>query len=330
MSGATVAYHLRPNKAVDRLLFLDLLQRVNQLKPIHNYRYISFGGPTLEDFKMIHSSFGIKEMISLEAEKWLVPRQKFNLPVRCIECRHQNSSDFIEEYVPNGNTVIWLDYATPKEVRGQIQELQMLLSKIDSYDIVKITLNANPYALYRTDPGKPEFKEIQQEKRLEELKVRIGDFVPNHITPEYMDWKKYPTTLCLALETAIKEAMASRVNVDFVPLTAFSYADSEHQMLTLTGILLPTGKKKNFLHNTSLNKWEFRMRTWDSPQRINVPALSAKEKLEIDKWLPSKAKKGIHKKLKFQFHKQAHKSIDLLENYMKYYRHYPSFHRVLY
>ncbi|WP_407928292.1 O-methyltransferase, partial [Collimonas silvisoli] len=57
MSGAYVPYHLRQNKAVDRQLFVDLLTKLNRYKAIGDYSYVSFGGPYLEDFKLVHSHF---------------------------------------------------------------------------------------------------------------------------------------------------------------------------------------------------------------------------------------------------------------------------------
>ena len=66
MSGGTVPYHLRQNKAIDRSLFIDLLARLNRCRDISDYTYIGFGGPFLEDFKSVHSFTGISKMISIE------------------------------------------------------------------------------------------------------------------------------------------------------------------------------------------------------------------------------------------------------------------------
>ena len=68
MSGERVPYHLRPNKFVERALFVELLSHINAVHPIADYVYVGFGGPYLEDFKILHQHFGIKNMLSLEQE----------------------------------------------------------------------------------------------------------------------------------------------------------------------------------------------------------------------------------------------------------------------
>lgn len=57
MSGASIPYHLRPNKAIDRYAFLELLSKVDRYIDcdISQYKYVGFGGHSLEDFKYIHS-----------------------------------------------------------------------------------------------------------------------------------------------------------------------------------------------------------------------------------------------------------------------------------
>jgi hypothetical protein len=62
------AYHLRTNKAVERLLFIELLRRLDRAlsRPIAQYKYVGLGGPYLEDFNLLHATFGNNEMTSLE------------------------------------------------------------------------------------------------------------------------------------------------------------------------------------------------------------------------------------------------------------------------
>ena len=43
-------YHQRPNKTVDRYLFVELLSKINRYRHIGDYSYIGLGGPSLEDF----------------------------------------------------------------------------------------------------------------------------------------------------------------------------------------------------------------------------------------------------------------------------------------
>jgi len=65
MSGTSIPYHLRQNKAIDRYAFLELLSRIDRFCNITEYSYIGFGGHSLEDFKYVHSRFGINNMTSI-------------------------------------------------------------------------------------------------------------------------------------------------------------------------------------------------------------------------------------------------------------------------
>lgn len=336
MSGALVPYHQRQNKAVDRHLFIDLLARVNRYKPISGYTYISFGGAFLEDFKLLHSQFGNVQLISLEKDLVAWDRQQFNLPISCIRCVREDSNTFITNYSISGNAIFWLDFADANRTRQQIEEFQSLLGKMQAYDIVKLTLNANPNVLRdsnSTDEGGcRETSETRNEKRLSELRRRLDDFIPQDTTSQSMTKDALPSVLLRAVQYAANEAMKSKqlLKERFYPLTAFVYNDSQHQMLTVTGIILPKSEVKKFLGETGINKWNLASRSSTPYQKIMVPSLSAREKIFIDRLLPKATSKQIQKKLGFLFDKNNVKSIKIIDNYKLFYRYYPNFHKVLF
>jgi hypothetical protein len=242
MSGGFIPYHLRPNKAVDRQLFVELLSKVNRFKPIRQYTYVGFGGSFLEDFKLIHTYFGNNKMISIEESLNVLKRQRFNLPLRCITRRHEKSGDFIASYPVKGPAMIWLDYANPRELRVQIEEYEALISKLQLHDIVKITLNASPDTLRGHDSidenEKRETKDVRNAKRLKKLTVRLGDYLPQDTDATMMTVDELPHVYCRVLEFAANKALQGRSSEMVQPLSAFVYADSTHQMLTLTGIII--------------------------------------------------------------------------------------------
>ena len=51
-AGSSLPYRLRPNKAVDRELFLSLLMRLAPALSLEKYHYVGLGGPFLEDFRL--------------------------------------------------------------------------------------------------------------------------------------------------------------------------------------------------------------------------------------------------------------------------------------
>jgi len=334
MSGGFVPYHLRPNKAVDRHLFVELLTKINRYAPISKYTYVGFGGSFLEDFKLVHNTFGNKKMISIEGDPNVMRRQKFNLPLRCIERRNEKSGDFIASYSIEGQAVIWLDYASPREIRIQVEEFESLIAKLQTHDILKITVNANPETLRARDSiddsGRRETAGVRNEKRLAKLSARLGDYLPQEASAEMMTLDELPKLLCRALEFDANNALKGSRSETFQDLTSFVYSDLSHQMLTVTGMILQKSEVRNFLKETDIRRWELSSLDYRTVRRIRVPELTAREKLFIDRYLPASSEKLIHKRLDFLFDDDEEISLQILKGYTDFYRFYPNFQKVIF
>jgi hypothetical protein len=334
VSGALVPYHQRQNKAVDRHLFVEILMRLNRRVPIAKYTYVSFGGAFLEDFKLMHAAFGNSKLISLEQNETAWKRQLFNLPLSCIQCLRQKSGDFVDTYAIATNAIIWLDYAAARKTREQLGEFQALLPKLREFDIVKITMNVNLDTLRsagtRDQDGKIESAEVLGQKRFEELQRRIGDFMPQRFNAQSMTPDEYPRVLLSAIEAAANEALKGRPTELFQPLAAFVYSDLTHHMLTVSGIVLKKSERGKFLQDCDLKSFKLASPKWGEYKRIMLPALTARERLFIDQRLPKWGGKSIQKRLKFLFDPDEKRSVEILQNYIQFYRQYPNFHRVVF
>lgn len=336
MSGGFVNYSLRPNKAVDRQLFIDLLVRANRYLSIGDYTYISFGGTYFEDFKLMHSYFGNDEMISIEGDLTVYERQKFNSPHASIKLNHTKSNDFISSYTPDRNAIVWLDYASPSELKSQCNELEILIGKALLGDIIKITVNANPNTLLNSDSwneekGRRYFVNEINEKRLSILRERVGEILPNYATSDDFSRKRYPSLLNKMIGYVCSVAINNRGESEpivFQPMTSFSYADSEHQMLTVTGTLLKKAEVNDFLNTTQLNRWSLASTDWTNSIAIAVPALTVKEKYFLDQLMPTLDYDMVKRNLGFSFVPLEKENKEIIESYMKLYRYYPSFQRV--
>ena len=262
MSGGSVPYHLRQNKTVERGVFLDLLLRVARSTPtkLRDYRYIGFAGPFSEDFKLIHSQLGISHFVSIEMDEAVLKRQRWNAPVRGIEYRHLKSREYIDEHDSAIPSIVWLDYTEPKTIGHQLSELESLVSKSADYDLIKVTFNASNVALGH-DPTIP-LNTIPL--RIARARERLGNFLPVgfDVTPEDVDRKGYPCLILKAVEYAVKRGMEGKTLSRFQPLAAFIYQDSEHRMLTLTGIVLPKKEVTSFLKDTGLKTWRLATTKW--------------------------------------------------------------------
>ncbi|WP_198118970.1 O-methyltransferase [Massilia rhizosphaerae] len=321
--GGTIPYNLRQNKAIERGLFVDLLSRIGRYRNISKYTYIGFGGPFMEDFKLLHNEIKISKMISLEVDKNVLARQAFNLPLACIELRNKKSGDFLVSHAFSGSNIVWFDYAIPKDLPTQLAEVESLVSKLSAGDIVKITLNANPSSL-----GEPtNTTEDLLDYRAKIAQQRLATYAPSNIDGDSVKSNSYPTLLLRALENSMKAGLSGTADLILQPLTAFIYADGQ-QMLTATAIILKKGHRKDFILKSRLYAWEYQCIDWKKPISISIPDLSLKERLEIESLLPGATPADIQAKLGY-FIGNKKDALGLMENFVRYYRLSPSYTRVV-
>ena len=331
MSGTTVPYHLRQNKYVERRIFVDLLAYLDRWKPLKTYLYVGFGAIYFEDFKLIHSQFAIKKMLSIEREKWIMPRQKINVPFGCIDHKLCNSSDFVQRVdtyrhsYKVTNILAWLDYAGGTEIANQLNDVKALIPSLVANDILKVTFEADPEKLVpKTDLADEEIFTA----RLEQLRSRLGaQFLPEGVKPEQMTETAYPMVLCEAFKRVAASAMKESPELVFQPVGCYAYKDSV-QMVTLTGILLRRTERAQFRARTRLETFALASLLWEL-HRIEVPDLSLREKFILDREIFQKTAKGVEKRIRFSFAKDRTESLNMIDSYMKFYRYYPTYYPVV-
>ncbi|MDH1700284.1 O-methyltransferase [Comamonas terrigena] len=343
MSGGSISYHLRENKAIERNLFIDLLSRIGRYTNISDYTYVGFGGPFREDFKAIHSSLRIEKMISIEMDSNVFARQNYNYPARMIEAKNCTSSEFIDEFDEiDGNSIFWLDYTQPKELKNQITDFRNIISKMQKFDVAKITLNAHSPSL--GSPKEEEDKDSElahlklHEYRAKVLATRVDSYWNGDIESQDVLPNNYPATLLRILKNSLHGLQGRIGSIYFQPLASYTYQDGV-KMLTLTGVILDANNRneiQNFIDKTRIGSWPYNNLDWSDPKEISVPSLSARERMEIDAMLPLTPPAGksiaevIEEKLGFvpSTSDELTKGRELLENYARYYRAYPFFSRV--
>ncbi|MEZ7215361.1 O-methyltransferase [Klebsiella spallanzanii] len=329
--GNRIPYHLRHNKAVERNLFIDLLSKINNCRNISDYVYVGFGGPFLEDFKIMHTALKIKKMKSLELIENTHNRQKFNMPVACVDIgdKPQTSTNFLSTYDFKKRTrhIVWLDYTEPSELNEQLNEVQLLCSKLNPYDIVKVTLNAHAETLgkaremlHSADP---------REYRAGQLSEKLDIFTPYPITAAHTGSKALPTTLLQALKKAMFMGVTNRPDVIIQPLSSFFYADGQG-MITATAILLENKQSKinGFFKKSRLFSWPFLDQQWSKPRNINIPTMSLKERLLIESKLPSGSTKEIIDAMGFYLAEDEPQTNSQLETFIEYQRAIPWFSKI--
>ncbi|MBW4460119.1 MAG: hypothetical protein KME47_07770 [Nodosilinea sp. WJT8-NPBG4] len=327
MSGATIPYHLRQNKAVDRYAFMELLSKVDRFCDVSKYQYVGFGGHSLEDFKYIHNRFGISSMTSIERDEEVYKRQQFNLPHNCINCLLQDSNDFVRDFIREERTIIWLDYTKPAQLGSQIAQFQSIIDRFSSLDIIKITLNA--HASSYVEANKTVQPNDTWNARIKDLEKKLGNelFPFADISPDMMTARGFPNAIHLIVKYAANLAMRGDLDIYFQPLTSFSYNDGQ-EMLTVTGILLEKTQSESFFNKTGIDQWELGNVDWKEPTRIDMPDLTIKERMHIDTFLPNFSADLVHEKLGFLINQKESISLEMLKTYVLFYRQSPYFSRI--
>ncbi|MGS5086299.1 O-methyltransferase [Hydrogenophaga sp. A37] len=248
-----------------------------------------------------------------------------------IQPHCKDSSEFFRTHnFSEKGTVVWLDYTSAEDLNEQLNEFHGVVAKLDTYDVAKITLNASTLGLGQFS----EIPEIQRAvKRRETLRARIPTFAPADLTDKDFQTKNYPTTLQRCVQNSLHDLSARNTELYFHPLSTFSYADGQ-TMLTITGMVFKASddaRVKQFIANSRLDKWPFANLEWTPPMSINMPALSAKERMKLDECLPidEEAVKNPADHLKKHLGFVPGANDGELSNYAKYYRQYPHFSRVI-
>ena len=308
------AYHLRPNKAVDRFLLGEVIQRMRALGNLSEYTYYGFGGPYLEDFRYLYERHEDLAMVSLERDSEIVKRQRFHLPSRKLRLREVSFGDFVEEYEPNGEKAIfWLDY-TRLSV-DDIEDFMVLLQRVERLSVVKISLRAQSRD-YNAKPGL--FKE------------RFNGFIPIGVAEPPQRLADFANTIQGMVRISVEKALKGFTGTLFQPISSFCYRDTSG-MFTLTGIVCSRDEECRI--RSVFGDWEFANFDWNPPTRIDVPMLSTKERLHLQSVLPcdESAIKMLQFALGYALDGSGSEATTLeqLKQYATFHRQYPYFIRAM-
>ncbi len=313
-AGSSLPYRLRPNKAVDRELFLSLLMRLAPKLALEKYHYVGLGGPFLEDFRLIHGRVGIAKMTCIEMEEQVHKRQLFNRPIASIECIHKSLEDYLDETNLDSPAIIWFDYTEPKGITSQIERFARTIGTVPIGSVLRITMNANPSSLGRPDGNLSEAELM--EWRLQAFQRRLGALFPNGLIADGMKQEYFGKSLLHALKLAVEKEVLSFRDRRIVWALATHYADGQ-AMVTATLVVCQNDDKTI---EEVVHAWEFHATT-DAPHRVDLPALSTLERLTMESNDDAQAKMGFE----LPTSNMGQNPFDVFK---KFYRIYPHFSRV--
>lgn len=327
-TGSSLPYRLRPNKAVDRELFLSLLTRLAAKLSLEKYHYVGLGGPFLEDFRLVHARLGISRMTCVESESEVHKRQLFNRPIASIECVHSTLECYLDNHELETPAIVWFDYTDPKGITAQIERFAQTIGSVPIRSLLRVTLNGNPESLGRPTSdelsveidgeasGDRAQKPTIHECRLARFRERLGALFPNGLTADGMNQKNYGLSLLRVLKLAVdKEALSFR-DRRIVWALATHYKDGQ-AMVTATLVVCAAD---DMSVEGLVKEWEYHS-TPDVPHRLDMPALSTLERLTMESNDDAQEKLGF-----------ALPESDMGENpfavFKRFYRIYPHFSRV--
>lgn len=313
-AGSSLPYRLRPNKAVDRELFLSLLMRLAPSLVLERYHYVGLGGPFLEDFRLIHGRLGIAKMTCIETEEQVHKRQLFNRPIASIECVHKSLEDYLDETNLDSPAIIWFDYTEPKGITSQIERFARTIGTVPIGSILRVTLNANPSSLGKPDGNLSEAELM--EWRLQAFQRRLGALFPSGLIADGMKQENFGKSLLHALKLAVEKEVLSFRDRRIVWALATHYADGQAMV---TAALVVCQNDDNSIEET-VKAWEFYAPT-DAPHRVDLPALSTLERLTMESNDDARTKMGFELP-------ESNMGENPFEVFKKFYRIYPHFSRV--
>ncbi|KKL84913.1 hypothetical protein LCGC14_1959990, partial [marine sediment metagenome] len=204
------AYHLRPNKAVDRFALVEAIRCLEASCKLNEYTYYGLGGPYLEEFRLLYEYYPQIKMVSIENDEETYKRQRFHLPCRTLRLNNTDVKSFLAQYEPkNKKSIFWLDY--PDLEYGDFEDFITLLGKVNAMSMVKITLRAEPSDYL--DKGE-EFR-----KKFQAVMPRPSEDPPP-TSPEFA------YLLQEMLQVAAEKALpAESTSLMFQPVSSFYYSD---------------------------------------------------------------------------------------------------------
>ncbi len=316
------AYHLRPNKAAERFAFIEAIRRLERLGEggLADYTYFGLGGPYLEDFRLLTEFFPDIDMVSIENENETYKRQDFHLPSSKVKLELDELSSYIARYDPgNMKSVFWLDYTNLKY--SHFEDFKALLGLVAEKSMIKVTLRCHPkdYGSNKTGCAK--------EQEAEKFRVEFSNVMPQPSVdpPRYLP--EFATLLQDMLRVAAGQVFPPAAAIStFVPVSSFCYSDGTG-MFTLTGIVCDNDSRGAVRH--IYEDWEFANLEWSPPTLINVPVLSTKERLHLQRLLPSTSTSGptLLKALGYLIDNSTPKTEAALKQYAAFHRYSPYFLR---
>ena len=311
-------YHLKVNKAIDRFLLVEILDRLKRHCDLSDYTYYGFGGPFLEDCRLIHDRCPEIQIVSIEKNIATYKRQEFHRFSKNLDLKNKDFASFIADFSSSGREIFWLDYTDLKI--GNFDDFKNVLGKVSENSIVKITIRAVP--LSKTLPSEC------RAKKWEDFQEEFGEILPSSKKQKDIETLlPFIKLLQEMLQLASQQEILTSGGSIFHLLNSSYYKD-QTQMLSVTGIVCNENNIPKI--EQWFKGWTFLNQTWEDSHKIDVPVLSIRERLYLEKHIPTPDKTGdsLSQALGYKIDKTDNENKEKLKQYEVFYKYYPYFARV--
>lgn len=303
-SDQKINYSMRPSKAIERRMLLEVIKEVCIPANVDQYEYIGFGAAFFADFKLFHRTLGIKNMTSIEGSKKGVERCKFNRPFRTIKIIEGRSNEVLPTFQWKRKSIIWLDYDKGLQ-NYMFDDTATCLSKVKPGSFFILSMRRD----FDVDT-------------VEALSAKIGDHCDSSLKNEDLQPTNAAKTLHKLLNSKFQDIVVNRSSalppnekLVFVQLFNYTYSDNAY-MYTLGGILIKESELAAF-RSLKLNTYHFVNR---NPDAINIstPIVTQKEFVGLNALLPLNNRASfVTKARKYDFLDK-----NILEAFYNTYRYY--------
>jgi len=225
-SAYKIQYEVRPSKQTERRLILDILRAATEAGvKLERYKYVGFGGVRFYDFEMIFRHLGIRDMTSIELDKSLFARCRFNKPFGFIDFKEGRLCEYLEKTGFKKPVVAWLDYDCVL-TSGAVSDMQAIGTSVPVGSFVFATIDARIPEGLRSLRAQDRFAAITEDYGKYALAQSPGDLSPEN----------FPLFAERVLWASLSESLSRRSDGEFIPLMRAFYKDTT-LMITIGGCL---------------------------------------------------------------------------------------------
>jgi hypothetical protein len=273
-SFTKINYSIRPAKATQRYMLLDLFGRLTVFDSLADYLYVGFGSTFFVDFRLMHQRFGTSRMFSIERETALSRRFELNRPYKSVQMLYGESRKMLlDPSIPwsSAPAIVWLDYDEKLDLQ-KLADCERVLARAGHGSVLLVTFSAEAEKRIR---GREDI-----------VRERLGKWVPEADDDMSLDAGRVRELSFDALNGNAQSDLAGRGGEKvFRPLVRFSYSDG-HSMGTWGGLILDASRE------TEADACGFERLPWTvaasaQTYEIDVPNLTPVERALIEQHLPN-------------------------------------------